>query len=148
MRRSLHSHQPEAARLAATWRWSAKGLPSPYCGQFSGNGLIPCQVPCSSRTVDARANLSLTGQLGCSCAGCCCCGSQAACRPGCGIGVIVGEGALAARHRPVIVSVVDDHADICLAVLSRLPQANSSFAAGVQAATVSEFLALDAAAPR
>jgi DNA-binding NarL/FixJ family response regulator len=33
-------------------------------------------------------------------------------------------------------------------VLSRLPQANSSFAAGVQAATVSEFLALDAAAPR
>jgi two-component system, NarL family, nitrate/nitrite response regulator NarL len=47
-----------------------------------------------------------------------------------------------------VVSVVDDHPDLCYGVLARLPQASSSFAAGVMAATVPEFLAADAAAPR
>jgi DNA-binding NarL/FixJ family response regulator len=48
----------------------------------------------------------------------------------------------------VVVSIVDDHPDLCHGVLARLPQANSSFAAGVKAATVPEFLALDASAAR
>src|SRR5260370_17820141 len=48
----------------------------------------------------------------------------------------------------VIVSSVDDQPDLCDGVLARLPQANSSFAAGVKAATVPEFMALDAAAAR
>jgi DNA-binding NarL/FixJ family response regulator len=50
--------------------------------------------------------------------------------------------------RPVVVSIVDDHPDLCYGVLARLPRANSSFAAGVMAATVAEFLALEAEAPR
>ena len=49
---------------------------------------------------------------------------------------------------PVVVSIVDDHPDLCYGILARLPRANSSFAAGVMAATVAEFLALDAAAAR
>jgi hypothetical protein len=49
---------------------------------------------------------------------------------------------------PAAVSVVDDHPDLCYGVLARLPRASSSFAAGVMAATVPEFLAADAAAPR
>ncbi len=48
----------------------------------------------------------------------------------------------------VVVSIVDDHPDLCHGVLARLPRANSSFAAGVMAASVPEFLALDAAAAR
>src|SRR5690348_8900702 len=49
---------------------------------------------------------------------------------------------------PVVVSIVDDHPDLCYGVLARLPQANSSFAAGVMAATVAEFLARDSEAAR
>ena len=48
----------------------------------------------------------------------------------------------------VVVSIIDDHPDLCHGVLARLPQVNSSFAAGVMAASVPEFLALDAAVPR
>lgn len=44
---------------------------------------------------------------------------------------------------PVIVSIIDDHPDLCHGVLARLPRANSSFAAGVMAATVPEFLVLE-----
>lgn len=46
----------------------------------------------------------------------------------------------------VIVSVVDDHRDLRRGVLARLSQASPSFIAGVKAATVAEFLALEAAA--
>lgn len=56
-----------------------------------------------------------------------------------GTGVPGGSG-------PVTVSIVDDHPDLCYGVLTRLPQANSSFSGGVMAASVPEFLALDAAA--
>ena len=42
-----------------------------------------------------------------------------------------------ASGAPAVVSVVDDHPDLCYGVLARLPQASSSFAAGVMAATVS-----------
>ncbi len=48
----------------------------------------------------------------------------------------------------VVVSIVDDHPDLCHGVLARLPQENSSFVAGVMAATVPEFLVLEAAAAR
>jgi DNA-binding NarL/FixJ family response regulator len=48
---------------------------------------------------------------------------------------------------PVVVSIVDDHPDLCYGVLARLPRANSSFAGGIMAATVAEFLALDTGAP-
>jgi DNA-binding NarL/FixJ family response regulator len=48
----------------------------------------------------------------------------------------------------VIVSIVDDHPDLCYGVLARLPRVNSTFAAGVMAASVPEFLALDAEAER
>jgi two-component system, NarL family, nitrate/nitrite response regulator NarL len=50
--------------------------------------------------------------------------------------------------RTVVVSIVDDHPDLCYGVLARLPRANSAFAAGVMAATVAEFLALEAESPR
>jgi two-component system nitrate/nitrite response regulator NarL len=53
-----------------------------------------------------------------------------------------------ATAKPLVVSIVDDHPDLCYGVLARLPRANSSFSAGVMAATVPEFLALDAAATR
>ncbi len=53
-----------------------------------------------------------------------------------------------AYGRSVVVSIVDDHPDLCYGALARLQQANSSFAAGVMAATVPEFLALEAAAAR
>jgi DNA-binding NarL/FixJ family response regulator len=49
---------------------------------------------------------------------------------------------------PVLVSVIDDHPDLCYGVLARLPLVSLSFAAGVMAATVAEFLALDEAAER
>jgi DNA-binding NarL/FixJ family response regulator len=48
----------------------------------------------------------------------------------------------------VVVSIIDDHPDLCYGVLARLPRANSSFVAGVMAASVTEFLALEAAAAR
>jgi len=48
----------------------------------------------------------------------------------------------------VIVSIVDDHPDLCHGVLARLPKENSSFVAGVMAATVTEFLELEGAAAR
>lgn len=54
----------------------------------------------------------------------------------------------AADSRPVVFSIVDDHPDLCYGVLARLPQENSSVAAGVMAATVGEFLALDGAGTR
>jgi two-component system, NarL family, nitrate/nitrite response regulator NarL len=60
----------------------------------------------------------------------------------------MGTGIAGADGGPVVVSIVDDHPDLCYGVLARLPQANSSFAAGVMAATVAEFLALDAEAAR
>jgi DNA-binding NarL/FixJ family response regulator len=53
-----------------------------------------------------------------------------------------------ADGRSAVVSIVDDHPDLCYGVLARLQQAHSSFAAGVMAATVPEFLALEAAAAR
>lgn len=49
---------------------------------------------------------------------------------------------------PVVVSIVDDHPDLCYGVLARLPRVNSSFAGGVMAADVAEFLALEAGAGR
>jgi DNA-binding NarL/FixJ family response regulator len=48
----------------------------------------------------------------------------------------------------MVVSIIDDHPDLCYGVLARLPRTNSSFAAGVMAASVPEFLALDIAAGR
>ena len=48
----------------------------------------------------------------------------------------------------MVVSIVDDHPDLCYGVLARLPRVNSSFAAGVMAASVPDFLALDAAEGR
>jgi two-component system nitrate/nitrite response regulator NarL len=60
----------------------------------------------------------------------------------------MGTGIAGADGGPVVVSIVDDHPDLCYGVLARLPRANSSFAAGVMAATVAEFLALDAEAAR
>ena len=48
----------------------------------------------------------------------------------------------------VVVSIVDDHPDLCHGVLARLPQENSSFVAGVMAATVAEFLVLEGAGAR
>src|SRR5690349_24173599 len=48
----------------------------------------------------------------------------------------------------VVVSIIDDHPDLCYGVLARLPQTNSSFAAGIMTASVPEFLALDGAATR
>jgi two-component system, NarL family, nitrate/nitrite response regulator NarL len=60
----------------------------------------------------------------------------------------MARGKSAADSGPVVFSIVDDHPDLCYGVLSRLPQTNSSFAAGVMAATVEEFLALDAAEAR
>jgi DNA-binding NarL/FixJ family response regulator len=60
----------------------------------------------------------------------------------------MGTGVPGAGGGPVVVSIVDDHPDLCYGVLARLPQANSLFAAGVMAASVPEFLALDAAAAR
>jgi len=58
------------------------------------------------------------------------------------------RGESAADGGPVVFSIVDDHPDLCYGVLSRLPQENASFVAGVMAATVGEFLALDAAETR
>jgi two-component system nitrate/nitrite response regulator NarL len=60
----------------------------------------------------------------------------------------MGTGSAGADGGLVVVSIVDDHPDLCYGVLARLPQANSSFAAGVMAATVAEFMTLDAGAPR
>jgi two-component system, NarL family, nitrate/nitrite response regulator NarL len=57
------------------------------------------------------------------------------------------SGARDAQGRPVVVSIVDDHPDLCHGVLDRLAKADSSFVAGVMAATVGDFLALDAARP-
>ena len=58
-----------------------------------------------------------------------------------------GEPAPAGPQPPVVVSVIDDHPDLCLGVLARLPEVSSMFTPGVSAATVPEFLALDEAAP-
>src|SRR5690348_1369560 len=57
-------------------------------------------------------------------------------------------GITSAEGDPVVVSIVDDHPDLCYGVLARLPQANSSFTGGVMAADVAGFLALDARAGR
>ena len=59
----------------------------------------------------------------------------------------MGKGIIGTDGGPVVVSIIDDHPDLCYGVLARLPQANSLFAAGVMAATVADFLALDAEAP-
>jgi DNA-binding NarL/FixJ family response regulator len=56
----------------------------------------------------------------------------------------VETGSAGAAGVPVVVSIIDDHPDLCYGVLARLPQENSSFAGGVMAATVPEFLALEA----
>jgi DNA-binding NarL/FixJ family response regulator len=48
----------------------------------------------------------------------------------------------------VVVSIIDDHPDLCYGVLARLPQTNSMFAAGVMAANVGEFQVREAAAAR
>jgi DNA-binding NarL/FixJ family response regulator len=49
----------------------------------------------------------------------------------------------------IIVSVVDDHPDLCYGVLARLSQSSSSFIPGVMASAVPEFVAReDAAGPR
>jgi DNA-binding NarL/FixJ family response regulator len=60
----------------------------------------------------------------------------------------VETGSAGAAGVPVVVSIIDDHPDLCYGVLARLPQENSSFAGGVMAATVPGFLALDAEAAR
>jgi DNA-binding NarL/FixJ family response regulator len=60
----------------------------------------------------------------------------------------MGIGIAGADRSPVVVSIIDDHPDLCYGVLARLPQANSSFAAGVMAATVADFLTLDVEAAR
>jgi DNA-binding NarL/FixJ family response regulator len=60
----------------------------------------------------------------------------------------MGTGIAGAAGGPVVVSIVDDHPDLCYGVLARLPRANSSFAAGAMAATVPEFLALENGAAR
>jgi DNA-binding NarL/FixJ family response regulator len=57
-----------------------------------------------------------------------------------GTGIASGDGGL------VVISIVDDHPDLCYGVLARLALTNSSFAAGVMAAAVAEFLAVDAEA--
>lgn len=62
--------------------------------------------------------------------------------------VSMTRGESAADSGPVVFSIVDDHPDLCYGVLGRLPQENSSFVAGVMAATVGEFLALDAGETR
>jgi len=54
----------------------------------------------------------------------------------------MGRGMQGAAAGPVVVSVVDDHPDLCLGVLDRFRD-SSLFAAGIEAATVSEFLALE-----
>ncbi len=58
------------------------------------------------------------------------------------------SGVPGADGRSVVVSIVDDHPDLCYGVLTRLPRTDSSFVAGVMAATVEEFLALDDAEAR
>jgi hypothetical protein len=45
----------------------------------------------------------------------------------------MGTGIAGTDGDPVVVSIVDDHPDLCYGVLARLPQANSSFAGGVMA---------------
>lgn len=60
----------------------------------------------------------------------------------------MGTGIAGADGGAVVVSIVDDHPDLCYGVLARLSKANSSLAAGVMAATVPEFLALDTEAAR
>ena len=60
----------------------------------------------------------------------------------------MGIGIPGADGGSVVVSIVDDHPDMCYGVLGRLPRANASFAAGVMAATVPEFLTLEGAAAR
>jgi hypothetical protein len=62
--------------------------------------------------------------------------------------VCYGKRQAACRWRPGGFSIVDDHPDLCYGVLARLPRENSSFAAGVMAATVGQFLARDAAETR
>ena len=59
----------------------------------------------------------------------------------------MGRGIRGTDGGRVAVSVVDDHPDLCLGVLARFRE-SSLFVAGVEAATVSEFLALDAHAGR
>lgn len=60
----------------------------------------------------------------------------------------MGRGIAGTDGDPVVVSIIDDHPDLCYGVLARLPETNSSFAGGVMAADVAEFLALDAEAAR
>jgi two-component system, NarL family, nitrate/nitrite response regulator NarL len=60
----------------------------------------------------------------------------------------MGRGKPPADGGPVVFSIVDDHPDLCYGVLGRLPRENSSFAAGVMAATVGELLARDATETR
>ena len=60
----------------------------------------------------------------------------------------MGTGIAGTDGDSVVVSIIDDHPDLCYGVLARLPQTNSSFAGGVMAADVAEFLALDAEAAR
>jgi DNA-binding NarL/FixJ family response regulator len=63
-------------------------------------------------------------------------------------GVIMATGIPGVGGASVVVSIIDDHPDLCHGVLARLPRANSSFGAGVMAASVPEFLSLDAAVAR
>lgn len=60
----------------------------------------------------------------------------------------MGRGIPGADDGSVVVSIVDDHPHLCYGVLATLPQTDSSFVAGVMAATVEEFLARDVAKPR
>ncbi len=48
----------------------------------------------------------------------------------------------------MVVSVVDDHPDLCIGVLARLPRLSPLFAAGMSAGTVPDFLVRDAAEER
>jgi two-component system, NarL family, response regulator DevR len=58
------------------------------------------------------------------------------------------KGVPGADGRSMVVSVIDDHPDLCYGVLARLARANSSFIAGIMAASVPEFLALEITAAR
>ena len=57
-----------------------------------------------------------------------------------------GEAPATGTASRAVVSVIDDHPDLCIGVLARLPQVSSMFTPGVSAATVAEFLAIEESA--
>lgn len=59
----------------------------------------------------------------------------------------MGRNIRGADDGPVVVAVIDDHPDLCRGVMARFKE-SSSFVPSIGAATVTEFLALDAHASR